>query len=158
MPDNQVTQRELRARKKRPSNAGKNSSGNVTIANAGLLPDELLWDVLKGYPQELVAELRERVAAECPKLREKINRSSRYLGYSNGGSDAAYLYVRKNDLLIDMRVSAELFEDLTLLGFKVRPRDNFQAKSGWLTGLIVPYDTDKVATVAKLLIEALSGV
>lgn len=157
MPDEQVTQRELKALKKRPPNAGKKSSGNVVIAKAGLLPEELLWDVLKGYPQELVSELRKRLAAECPKLREKINRSGRYLGYSNGGSDAMYVYVRKSDLLIDMRVSAELSDDLSRLGFKVRPRDNFQAKSGWLTGLIVPHNADKVADVVKVAIEALSG-
>ncbi len=157
MPDEQVTQRELKAMKKTPMNDGGKNSGNVVIADAGLLPEELLWDVLKGYPQELVGELRKRLADECPKLREKINRSSRYLGYSNGGSDAVYVYVRKNGLLVDMRVSADLSEDLGQLGFEVRPRDNFQAKSGWLTGLILPLDTDKFADVAKLAIEALSG-
>lgn len=88
--------------------------------------------------------------------REKINRRSRYLGYANRGSDAMYVYVRKNDVLIDIRLSADLAEDLKLLGFEVRPRDNYQAKSGWLTGLIVPHDTDKFAKVLKLAIEALS--
>jgi len=29
--------------------------------------------------------------------------------------------------------------------------------SGWLTGLIVPHDTDKLGDVAKLAVEALSG-
>ena len=157
MSDEQVSQRELKAMKKGPPSAGEKSSGNVVIANAGLLPEELLWDVLKGYPQELVSELRKRLAAERPKLREKINRNSRYLGYSNGGSDAMYVYVRKNDLRIDMRVSAELSDELSRLGLKVKHCDNFQAKSGWLTGLIVPHDTDKVADVAKLAIEALAG-
>jgi len=157
MPERQVTQRELKALKKRSRSAGRKSSGNVVIADAGLLPEEFLWDVLKGYPQELVNELRKQLAMECPKLREKINRGSRYLGYSNGGSDALYVYIRKNDLLIDVRVSAELSGDLKRLGFKVRPRNNFQAQNGWLTGLIVPHDTDKIADVAKLAIEALSG-
>ena len=157
MPDEQVTQRDPKAMKKKPLNAGKKDSGNVVIADTGLLPEEFLWDVLKGYPQEVVGGLRKRLAADCPKLREKINRSSRYLGYSNGGSDAVYVYVRKNDLLIDMRVSADLSDDLTRLGFEVRPRDNFQAKRGWLTGLIVPHGTDKLGDIAKLAIEALSG-
>jgi len=157
MPNEQVTQREPKAIKRTPVNAGDKHSGNVVIADAGLLPEKLLWDVLKGYPQELVGELRRRLADECPKLREKINLSSRYLGYSNGGSDAVYVYVRKNGLLVDMRVSADLSDDLSQLGFKVKPRDNFQAKGGWLTGLIVPHDTDKLADVAKLAVEALSG-
>ncbi len=143
--------------KKTPANVEKKNLGNVVIAEAGLLPDEIMWDVLKDYPQELVAGLRKRLAAECPKLREKINRNSRYLGYSNGGSDAIYVYVRKKDLLIDIRLSADLADGLRRAGFEVRPRDNFQAKRGWLTGLIVPHDTDKAGDVAKLAIEALSS-
>ena len=152
-----ATQREIREMKKKPANVEKKNSGNVVIADAGLLPDEILWHVLKDYPQELVAGLRKRLAADCPRLREKINRKSRYLGYSNGGSDAIYVYVRKNDLLIDIRLSADLADDLRRAGFEVRPRDNYQGKSGWLTGLIVPHDTDKAGDVAKLAIEALSG-
>ena len=135
----------------------KKNSENVVIADAGLLPEELLWDALRGYPQEPVGELRKCLAVEFPNLREKINRNSRYLGYSNGRSDAIYVYVRKNDLLIDIRLSADLADDLRQLGFEVKPRDNFQAKVGWLTGLIVPYDTDKFGHVAKLAIEALQG-
>ena len=141
---------------KKPLNAEKKNLGNVVIADAGLLPEELLWDVLRGYPRELVGKLRKHLAAECPKLREKINRNNRYLGYSNGGSDAMYVYVSKNGLLIDMRLSADLSDDLRRLGFEVRPRDNYQGKSGWLTGLIVPHDTDKFGDIAKLAIEALS--
>lgn len=143
--------------KKTPANVEKRNLGNVVIADAGLLPDEILWDVLKGYPQELVAGLRKRLAADCPELREKINRNRRYLGYSNGGSDAMYVYVSKNHLLIDIRLSADLSDDLRRAGFEVRPRDNYQGKAGWLTGLIVPHDTDKFGDVAKLAIEALSG-
>ena len=157
MPDEQVTQWELKEMKRMPPNAEKKSSGNVVIADAGLLPNELLWDVLKGYPQELVGDLRKRLAAEFPKLREKINRNSRYLGYSNGGSDAMFVYVRKGDLLIDVRLSADLADDLRQLGFEVKPRDNYQGKSGWLTGLIVPHDTNKPDEVTKLAIEALQG-
>ena len=156
-PDEQLTQREIKEMKKKPANVEKKNLGNVVIADAGLLPDEILWDVLKDYPQELVAGLRKRLTADCPKLREKFNRKSRYLGYSNGGSDAIYVYVRKKDLLIDIRLSADLADDLRRAGFEVQPRDNFQAKRGWLTGLIVPHDTDKADDVAKLAIEALSS-
>ncbi len=156
MPDGQVTQRKGKTMKKKPASVDKKSSGNVVVADAGLLPEELLWDVLRGYPQELVSELRKCLAAKYPGLREKINRNSKYLGYANGGSDAMYVYVRKNYLLIDLGVSADLSDDLRQLGFEVKPRDNFQAKIGWLTGLIVPHDTDKFEDVAKLAIDALS--
>ena len=157
MPDEQVTQREPKEMKKTPLNSEKSSSGNVTIADAGLLPEELLWDVLRGYQQELIAKLRKHLAGEFPKLREKINRKGRYLGYANGGSDAMYVYVRKQDLVIDIRLSDDLADDLRQAGFEVKPRDNYQGKSGWLTGLIVPHDTDKSDEVAKLAIEALQG-
>ncbi len=156
VPNEQVTQEQPKGVKKTPLNVEGKNSRNVVIADAGLLPEEFLWDVLKDYPQELVGELRKRLAAECPKFHEKINRNSRYLGYSNGGSDAMYVYVRKKNLLIDMRLSADLSEDLRQAGFEVRPRDNFQAKSGWLTGLIVPHDTDKIADVVSMAMEALS--
>jgi len=157
MSDEQVAQREFKVMKMTPLNAEKKNSGNVVIADAGLLPDGLLWDLLKGYPQGLVNELRKRLAEEFPRLREKINRNQRYLGYSNGGSDAMYVYVRKNYLVVDIRLSAELVDDLRRVGLEVKPRDNFQAKIGWLTGLIVPHDTDKSDEVAKLAIEALQG-
>lgn len=154
--DEQVTREPLKDMKKTSVSLENRNSENVVISDTGLLPEEILWDVLKGYPRELVAELRKRLAAELPGLREKINRRSRYLGYANRGSDAMYVYVRKDDVLIDIRLSADLAEDLKLLGFEVRPRDNYQAKSGWLTGLIVSHNTDKLAHIVKLAIDALS--
>ena len=154
--DEQVKQKPLKDMKATPVNVENKNSKNVVISDTGLLPEEVLWDVLKGYPRELVGELRKRLAAEFPELREKINRRSRYLGYANRGSDAIYVYVRKNDVLIDIRLSADLAEDLKIAGFEVRTRDNYQAKSGWLTGLIVPHDTDNLADVVKLAIDALS--
>ena len=143
--------------KKKPLNAKKTNLGNVIIADIGLLPEELVWDVLRGYPQELVGELRKRLASEFPNLREKINRNSRYLGYSNGRSDAMYVYVQKKNLLIDIRLSVDLADDLRRQGFEVRPRDNFQAKVGWLTGFIVPYDTANLDVIVELAVEALQG-
>ncbi len=141
---------------KKTSPKAKSKYSQNVVTGAGLRPEELLWDVLKGYPQELVNKLRKRLAAEFPGLREKINRRKRYLGYANRGSDAIYVYVKKKNLLIDIRLSADLAEDLRRLGFTVRPYDNFQSDVGWLTGLIVPHDTDKFAEVIKLAIEALS--
>jgi len=48
-PDEPVTQRE-------PGKMKRNSE-NVIKSDNGLLPDELVWGVLKGYPQRLVSEL-----------------------------------------------------------------------------------------------------
>jgi hypothetical protein len=156
LPEEQTPLRQSKGTKKAALDVERDSSPNVVKADAGLLPDGLVWDVLKGYPQELLAALRKQLVTACPGLREKINRNSRYLGYSNGGSDAVFVYVRKEDLLIDLKVSADLSVDLERLGFEVRPRDNFQAKSGWLTGMIVPHSIDKLADVVKLAMEALA--
>ena len=88
--------------------AGQN---NLEEGN-GLRPDEMLRDVLMGYPQNLVCDLRKRLEAKFPKLREKINRKSRYLGYSNGDTDAMYVYVQKKRLLIDINIPPSQADNL----------------------------------------------
>lgn len=123
----------------------------------GLIPDKDLA-ILQGYPTELLHRLRRRLAAACPKLREKFNPGSRYLGYANGPSrDALYIYVQKKALVMDMRLPADMTEDLRARGFDVRPRDNFQGRQGWLTGLHVPHDSDREKEVVALMVEALQG-
>ncbi len=87
---------------------------------------------------------------------EKSNPKGKYLGYANGSaSDAAYIYVQKEVLRIDLDVSPQRAEELTPLGFEVKQFDNFQARSGWLTGLRVPYDTDNHQAIVSILLEAL---
>lgn len=136
----------------------KNIPGNVVIADAGLLPKETIWDAMSGYPLELVMELRDRLSVKCVGLREKLNRNSRYLGYSRvGRRDTLYVYVQKKRLVLDVLVSDARAEEFGRKGFEVRTRDNFQAKRGWLTGLIVPHDTDKLDDVIELAVEALHG-
>ena len=133
-------------------------SDNVVKCDRGLLPKEMLWDAMSSYPLELVMKLRDRLNAKCVGLREKLNRNSRCLGYvTDGRSDALYVYVQKKRLLLDVRVSDDRVEELRGKGFEVRPRDNFQAKSGWLTGLLVPHDTDNLDQIVELAIEALQG-
>ena len=56
-PNEQMIQREIKV-KTPPMNDKKKNLENVVIADAGLLPKERLWDVLKDYPQKLVGELR----------------------------------------------------------------------------------------------------
>ena len=85
-----------------------------------------------------------------------MNLNRRYLGYGlAGGTDALYIYVQKKGVLIDMRVSADRADELRRQGFDLRPRDNYQAKAGWLTGLFVPHDTDRIEEVVSLAVGAL---
>ena len=122
----------------------------------GLLAEAVLKDGLRGYPLDAVFELRRLLATKCSGIREKFNPKSRYLGYANApGSNGLYVYVQKKKLVIDVRVSAEVQEELKERGFEVRPRDNYQAKAGWLTGLIVTHDCKELDTVVKLATEAL---
>ncbi len=132
------------------------ATSNVLVQDKGLLPEEVVRGALHAYPIDLLLDLRKRLAKGCPDLREKLNRSSRYLGYGLvGSSDDLYVYVQKKGLVIDVRLPADRADELRRLGFKVRPRDNYQAKAGWLTGLSVLNDTDKRKELAALLLEAL---
>jgi len=115
---------------------------------------------LRGYAPEgrkLVLELRDRLRAEFPEIREKHNPRSRYLAFAVGRSDAAYIYLQKRRLLLDVRVPQTRAADLTRRGIRVAHRGNYQGKAGWLTGVLVPHDTDKVDLIADLLVEALRG-
>ena len=64
------------------------ATDNLLVQQNGLLPEEILRDGLRGYPTDLIFRFRRQLADACPKLREKFNRNSRYLGYGIvGGSD-----------------------------------------------------------------------
>ncbi|MFH1732552.1 MAG: hypothetical protein ABIF82_13005 [Planctomycetota bacterium] len=138
--------------KRKPSKRGS----TIISAEAGLLAEAVLEDGLRGYPLDTVFELRRLLAAKCAGICEKFNSNSRYLGYANSSdSDALYVYVQKKKLVIDIRVSVDVQEELEGRGFEVRPRDNYQAKAGWLTGLIVPHGLEELDTVVDLAMEAL---
>ena len=124
---------------------------------AGLIADkDLPW--LVGFPRDLVDRIRSGLVAGCPGLMEKANPKRRYLGYAKGeGSDAAYIYFQKKGLVIDVRVSADRVKGGRVLGLEVRPRENYQWRAGWLTGVRVPYGSDKHGAVVGLILDALEG-
>ena len=100
---------------------------------------------------EFILALRNSLVSEFPNICEKVNYKSPYLGYSNDNqSDALYVYLQKKKMVIDMRVSKEEAENLREKGVTVKPRNNFQNKAGWLTGVSVPYDSDKLDVVVEL--------
>jgi len=134
------------------------AGSNMVISEDGLLPKEVVWDVMRGYPRELVMEFRDRLNAKCIGLKEKLNRNNRCLGYARvGRSDAFYIYVQKKRLLIDVRVSPDRSDELGRKGFEVKYRNNFQGRAGWLTGLLVPHDTANLDVIVDLAVEALHG-
>jgi len=137
----------------------KSSSRGKSIvgSESGLLPDDVIEQQLRGYPTELVLYLRTRLAERCTGLREKLNVRQRYLGYATGPTDALYVYVQKQCLVLDIRLPADRASEVVRRGFQVRPRDNYQAKAGWLTGVRVPHGTDKRDLLVELAFEALQG-
>jgi len=124
---------------------------NLIKGDKGLVDSDTIRKKLQGYPLELVFRLREELISKFPGLREKLNLNSRYLGYANGNrSDALYVYIQKNQLVLDVRVSKEEAESLRKQRFRVNPRNNFQCRAGWLTGVSVPLDTKKLDVIVEL--------
>jgi hypothetical protein len=58
---------------------------------------------------------------------------------------------------LDIRVSKEEAETLRQKGYKVNPRDNFQSKAGWLTGVCIPHEEKNIESVVDLAVLALEG-
>lgn len=82
----------------------------------------------------------------------------RYLGYARKGTrDSVYVYVQEKQLVLDLRLSAERADEVRRSGLKVRPRNNYQGRAGWLTGVRVPHDTDRADLALQLILDALRG-
>ena len=147
----------------KPARSPKPKSDKGTVSyliegSSGLVESETIRKKLRGYPLEIVFRLRDELMSRFPGLREKLNFNSRYLGYANGNrSDALYVYIQKRQLVLDIRVSKEEAESLREQRFKVNPKNNFQCRAGWLTGVSVPHDTKKLDVIVGLASLALEG-
>ena len=130
---------------------------SIVRSESGLLPEGVIERQLRGCPTELVLYLRKRLAERCTVLREKLNVRQRYLGYATGPSDALYVYVQKQCLVLDIRLPAGRASEVVRRGFQVKRRDNYQAKAGWLTGVRVPHGTDKRDLLVELALDALQA-
>jgi len=127
----------------------------VIRAQRGLLSERTWRCTLKDYPTSLICLIRERLLKEIASLTEKFNSKSRYFGYWQGTErDKAYIYVQKKNLVIDLQIDTDYVSDLEKEGFVIKPRDNFQAQNGWLTGWQVTQSTTDVDRVVKWLCKA----
>ena len=117
---------------------------------------DMIKEVLPSYPLNQVARIREKLYSEIPRLQEHLNTKGRYLSYSNGEqSHALYVYIQKKRLVLDIRASKEYAEKVRKQGFKVNPKNNYQGKAGWLTGVSVPHESDRLNVVMELALLAL---
>jgi len=130
-------------------------STNVIRIPKGLLSDATWRHTLQNHPTSLIGLIRKRLLKKIPGLTEKFNRQLRYFGYWSGNDkDRVYIYIQKKKLVIDLCISPDFTAALNNQGFKVKPRDNFQGKRGWLTGWQVPHSTTDADRIVKWLCKA----
>lgn len=143
-------------RSRKPDQVKRCLGQSSVYGGTGLLDVDIIRQKLSGYPLALAFQLRDRLISAFPNLREKLNPKSRYLGYANDSqSDAVYVYIKKKRLILDVRVSNQEADSLRMRGIEVAPRNNYQGRAGWLTGVLVPYNTDKLDIVVDLASSAL---
>lgn len=131
-------------------------AGNqIFKAKSTLLDDCFFQPELQDYSMTVLDAIRKGLAKAIPELSEKFNTSSLYFGYNVGeDEDRAYIYVQKQNLVIDIHIEPSYVSELEKEGFVIKPRDNFQGQAGWLTGWQVPHDTKKMSVVIKRLLNA----
>jgi len=155
--------KEIKFVKRRKTLSSSHPDKYLVKSKEGIEGEKAIKLKLSKYPLllALVLKLRKELASKLPELYEKANFNSiKYLGYANGNrSDALYMYIqtRKQRLVLDIKVSKDEVKNLRNQGFKVNPRNNFQSKDGWLTGVSVSYDTDKLAVIVDLASLALKA-
>ena len=124
-------------------------------AKSTLLDDCFFQPELQDYSMKVLDMIRKGLAKAIPELSEKFNTSSLYFGYNVGeDEDRAYIYVQKQNLVIDIHIEPSYVSELEKEGFVIKPRDNFQGQAGWRTGCSVPHDTKKISFVINCLLKA----
>lgn len=131
-------------------------AGNqIFKAKSTLLDDCFFQPELQDYSMTVLDTIRKGMAKAIPELSEKFNTSSLYFGYNRGDDeDKAYIYVQKENLVIDLQIKPSYVRQLEGEGFVIKRRDNFQAKAGWLTGWQVPQSTTDADRVVNWLCKA----
>lgn len=129
-------------------------SSNLIYPDSGqrIISDKQIVRFLKKERQiEAVRMLRKSLSDEIRDLREKFNSNSKYFGYKRVTSeetkpDCLYIYLQNERFVVDIRLPRDETEKRLRTGrpgrfqFEVRPRNNFQYQSGWLTGWLIPYE------------------
>lgn len=145
----------------RPSKSYGKRAKYLICAENGLVLDRKWMPKLRHYPHLLiclVCLVRAALTGNVPGITEKFNSNSRYFGYWVGtDKDRAYIYVQKKRLVIDLCISRGFTKELRRLGFKIKFRNNFQGRSGWLTGWQVPQSTLNLEPVVRYLYMAFEG-
>ena len=131
------------------------ASKYVIYFEKGLLKDDQWKSYLNDRPIQLVTKIRSHLKKQIPGLAEKFNYNSGYFGFRvKDDKDRIYIYIQKKGLRIDLCIGRENEEKLMSAGFNIKYVNNYQGRSGWLTGWHVPHDTKKLNIVLKWIIKA----
>lgn len=115
----------------------KSHKPHIIKSDSGLIPHWVWSPFFSGYPTDLIQLLREDLGKRIPNIREKVNVKLRYFGYSLAKSaDKLFIYIQHKKIVIDIDID----QTGTSPGFTYTFRNNFQRRSGWLTGWLIPYD------------------
>ena len=130
-------------------------------AKIGFLDDSYWQSTLTDCPTKLLRVIRKSLKKSVPNLAEKFNPNThnlRYFGYRlQNKKDKLYIYVHPDRLEIDLNIAPPLTSRIKKEGFDVKPKTNYQAQAGWLTGWQVTHSTKNVEAVIKWLCKAFEG-
>ena len=130
---------------------------NVIKTESGIIFDSVLFvEIFHRYNIDCISKLRRELLEEVPSLYEKINKKSKYLGYGKGNeSNIFYIYLQNKKMVLDIKLRYEMKQELLNRGFKIHEKNNYQSRSGWVTGIHIDYDCSNFMAVLRILIEAL---
>lgn len=114
----------------------------------------MILQSVQRVPIEDMEQLLERHEADPDTFDRRIES---YLREALSPDVRIHAYVQRKQLILDVKMSNEEAESLRLQGLRVVPRNNYQAKNGWLAGVMVPHDTDKLDIIVGLACAALTG-
>jgi hypothetical protein len=127
-------------------------SRNIESADVGLVKDVVWKKFLQDRDTALLHSIRKLLIKKVSGLTETFNKQSRYFGYWQGTEkDKAYIYVQKKNLRIDLCISREFEDNLKRAGFQVHYVNNYQGRTGWLTGWKVSHSATNVNLVVNWL-------
>ena len=131
---------------------------NVIKQGEGILFEKIFLNkVFNNKEISCINKLREKLIIRFPNLREKINKSSQYFGFSTSdNSDSFYIYLQKKKMIMDINIPYAQKEKLLIKKFTIIERQNYQFKMGWITGIHIDYDCNQIEDVFELAVLALS--
>ena len=131
---------------------------NVIKQEEGILFEKIFLDkIFKNKDISCINKLREKMILRFPNLREKINKSSQYFGFTTGNiSDSLYIYLQKKRMVIDINIPYTQKEKLLTKNFTIIKRENYQYKMGWITGIRIDYDCTQMEDLFEFIVLALS--